>query len=233
MSQPLPPPPTAPPPPPASGRLINSEVRRGCGSRLLSGLGWLMTVVLSAGLGVAVLAAISYFAFGLTLATPGQIRQSSTDIAALQRESLALRAELGLLRTAEAEQATALDTAATQLSLLETQVAGYNEQTTLLANQAATAAALGRELSLAIDQAATIQAEGRANQVVVQVVATIQAENTTRLNDLQQRADRVGRFLDRLSDLAGDVNNGGPLAPMPSPTPTVTPEPEPTPTAIP
>ncbi|MFV9505539.1 MAG: hypothetical protein AB4911_13370 [Oscillochloridaceae bacterium umkhey_bin13] len=233
MSQPLPPSPTPPSVPP-TGRMAPPEPRPGCGSRLLSGLGWLFTVVFSAALGVAALAVISYFVFGVTPATPGQIRQSSTDIAALQRESLALRAELGLLRTAEAERAGTLDAAATQLSLLETQVAGYSAQTSLLADQAATAAALGRELTQAIDQAATIQAEGRENQVLVQVVATVQADNTSRLNDLQQRADRVSRFLDRLSDLAGDVNNGGPLAPpVPSPTPTVTPEPEPTPSPTP
>lgn len=246
MTQPTdtpPPPPTAPlggtgrlpsatPPPPP---------RRGCGSQILGFVGWLLTLAFSAALGIAVLAAIAYFVFGFSLATPGQIRQASADVATLQGQARTLSTEVALARTAEAAAARELSAAGERLGELEARVDAIEVEAADLAGQSATAVALSGELSENIALAATIQAEGRDGQLLVAVVATVQADNVARLNDLQRRTERINRFLVRLGDLAGDVaGEDGPLptelpaavetpaAATPTPTPVAA---APTPTA--
>ncbi len=213
-----------PSPPPVSSRLAPQPpaVRRGCTQQLLSLFNWLLTLVASAALGIIALALIAYFVFGFTLATPDQIRQSSAAVRLLQTE-------VARFGTAEAGQAAVLSTSTARIETLEAQTASLAQQEADLASQSATTVALGQELATAMAQAATIQAEGRESQVLVQVVATIQAENSARLATLEQRSDRVGRFIDRLGDLAGDVNNDTLSVPTatPVPTPTVTAPPTP------
>ncbi len=241
MTQPSEPPYAPPPSPsPATNRLTPPAAsRRGCGSRILGLLGWLLTLALSAALGIAVLAGIAYFLFGFTLATPNQIRQANADVSALQAQVGALETAVALARTGEAEGARELSSANELLGELEGRLAGVEQQAADLAGQSATAASLAQELGENVALAATIQAEGREGQVLVAVVATVQADNAARIADLQQRNERVTRFLDRLSDLAGDV--GGAPAPAASPeqpaaTPSATPTAAPTapaPTATP
>ena len=94
MTQPPPPSPVPPPVSEAGAQPLQSPSgrrpatppppRRGCGSQILGGIGWLLTLVLSAGLAIAALAAIAYYLFGFTLATPATIRQASADVGALQ-----------------------------------------------------------------------------------------------------------------------------------------------------
>lgn len=217
--------PDAPPPAPVTRRLeppSPPSPRPGCFSRLLGLLNWLLTLTLSAALGIAALAAIAYFIFGFTLATPTQIRQTGVELAALQATDQALASEVTQLRTAEAVGARERATATARVGELETQLGELQQQAAGLRSQAATAAALARELDENIALAATIQAEGREAQVLVAVVATVQAENSARLGELQQRTDRIARFLTRLSDLAGDLEPG---STAPTPTSVVTPTP--------
>lgn len=211
MSQPAEPSYTPPPSPsPTTTRLAPpppARPRRGCGSQLLGFIGWILTLALSAALGIAALAAIAYFLFGFDLTTPGQIRQSS-----------ALATEVATLSTAAAESARQISSANERVGELEAQVTGFEQQAAALAEQGATAAALSRELSENIALAATIQAEGRQGQILVSVVATTQADTAGRVAELQRRTDRITRFLERLGDLAGDVADDS--APLPIDTPT-------------
>lgn len=227
MSQPQDPENAAPPPPvnqipPAPPTTQLGPPRRSCGSRILGFIGWILTIALSVLLALAAAAALLFYFFGIDLATPDQIRRASSDVAALQQEAQALQTEVALLRTAEAERASELSGARERIDELE-RLAGD------LSSQAATAAALGQELNENVALAATIQAEGREGQVLVAVVATVQAGNTDRLDELQRRTDRLVRFLQRLSDIAGDAT----LDESPVATPTLTPAGTPEPTAEP
>lgn len=244
MTQPSEPPVTPPASPsPATSRLsgATTPARRGCGSRLLGFVSWLLTLALSAALGIAVLAAIAYFIFGFTLATPRQIQQASADVATLQGQARTLSTEVAVARTAEAGASRELSAAGERLGDLEARLAAIEGQAAELADQSATAVALAGELRENAALAATIQAEGREGQLLVAVVATVQADNTARLSDLQRRTERINRFLTRLGDLAGDVAvEDGPLpTEMPTPagaTPTgseATPTPAPTTTRTP
>ncbi|MBX0327742.1 hypothetical protein K2Z83_08640 [Oscillochloris sp. ZM17-4] len=233
MTQPQEPEYAAPGPPPAqpqpTARL--APPRRSCMSRAMGFIGWIVTVVLSAALAIAAAAAILFYVFGFNLSTPGQIRQSSADVATIQSESQALQTEVALLRTASAEQVGGVNVARERVDDLEAKVAAYEQQAAELAGQAATAAALARDLDENIALAATIQAQAREGQVLVSVVATVQADNTGRLSDLQLRTDRIARFLQRLGDLAGDLSSqDGTPAPAETPAPTETPTAEVTPT---
>lgn len=225
MTQPTEQPPApGPTPAPATTRLPPQppqRPRRGCGSQIVGFVGWLLTLTLSAALGLAALAAIAYFVFGFTLATPSQIRQASADVTALQGQTEALSTEVALARTAEAESSRALSSADERLGELEARLEGFEQQAAALVGQSATASVLAGELAENVALAATIQAEGRESQVFVSVVATVQADNAARLAELQQRTDRINRFLTRLSDLAGDLDAG-------SGEPTATPAAQPT-----
>src|SRR5690606_3405117 len=120
--------------------------RRGCGSRLLGFAGWLLTLAFSAALGIAALAAIAYFVFGFTLATPAQIRQASADVVTLQGQARTLSTEVAVARTAEAAASRELSAAGERLGDLEARLAGIEGQAAELAGQSATAVALAGEL---------------------------------------------------------------------------------------
>jgi septal ring factor EnvC (AmiA/AmiB activator) len=235
------------PEPSATGRLPNTppaRARRGCGAQLLATIGWLLTLALSVALALAAVAAIAYFLFGFTLATPNQLRQASADVGALQAQVATLESEASQLRGNGSEASESLGEAVARVEELESQLALYEEQAAALAQQATAAVTLSNELDENIAVAATIQAEGRENQVLVAVVATVQADNAARLAELQQRTERINRFLQRLGDLAGDatIDGGEPLptgtpgAPQATPTPAAedeTPEPSSTPALTP
>jgi len=232
-------PPTLPPsgPSPATNRLPpapSAPARRGCGSQMLAFVGWVLTLTLSVALALAAAAAVAYFLFGFTLATPNQIRQTSTDLSALQTQVATVESEAARLRSGESESAGTLNDALSRIDELERQVAAYEQQAVALASQAGTAVALSAELEENIALAATIQAEGREGQVLMAVVATVQTDNAGRLAELQQRTERISRFLQRLGDLAGDAAafDGTPL-PETTTTPVGTPELSATPMAAP
>ena len=225
MSQPTPSP-SAPPldPAPATGRLP-VPILQGCGRWLLGVIGWLLTLTLSVALGLVALAGIAYFGFGFDLATPGQIRQSSADVVALQTQAGVLTTEVALLRTAESEQARQLASANERVGVLEAQATNFAKQATTLAAQHGTTVALAGELRANIAVAATIQAEGQQAQIFVAVVATTQADTAARVTELQRRTDRITRFLERLSDLAVDVAGESAAVPTSTPLATLAPPP--------
>jgi hypothetical protein len=223
MTQPQEPEYTAPPPSPQTTRIAPS--RPGCASRIVGLFGWIVTVLISAALAIAAAAAILFYYFGFNLSTPGQIRQSNLDLAALRATNEALQTEVVLLSTASAEQGSGVGSARERVDDLEAKVTSYERQV-------ATAAALSQDLNDNIALAATIQAEARQGQLLAAVVATVQAGNTSQLSDLQRRTDRIARFLQRLGDMAGDLASQDAITPSPSPslapTPTVIATPTPT-----
>ena len=242
MTQP-PAPPTLPPSS-ATNRLPSAPsapARRGCGSQILSLIGWALTLTLSVALALAAAAAVAYFLFGFTLATPNQIRQASTDLSALQTQVATIESEAARLRSGESESAGTLNDALSRVEELERQVAAYEQQAAALAGQAGTAVALSAELEENIALAATIQAERREGQVLMAVVATVQTDNAGRLAELQQRTERISRFLQRLGDLAGDAaafdgtplpTEATPTVGTPEPSSTQSPPPEITPASL-
>jgi hypothetical protein len=213
-------------------------------SRILGFVGWIVTILLSAALAIAAAAGILFYSFGFDLSTPGQIRQTSADVAALQGQNQALQTEVALLSTAGASQDAGVSAARERVDDLESKVATYGQQAAGLAGQAATAAALTKDLNENIALAATIQADARQGQVLAAVVGTVQAGNTSKIDDLQRRTDRIARFLQRLGDLAGDLSQDGTGTPATTesatpvatptaattPTPTAATKPTPTPT---
>ena len=218
------------PSPPAQTTARLAPTRRSCMSRILGFVGWLITILLSAGLAIAAAAAILFYSFGFNLSTPGQIRQASADVAALQSQSQALQTEVALLSTAGATQEGSVSAARERVDELEAKVVTYEQQAADLAGQAITAAALAKDLNANIALAATIQAEARQGQVLAAVVATVQAGNTSQISDLQARTDRITRFLQRLSDLAGNLSQDvtpTPAAPTATATPTAAATPRP------
>ncbi|MEI7644598.1 MAG: hypothetical protein WCJ55_10000 [Chloroflexales bacterium] len=226
MTQPQDPESVAPaPPPPAQASTRLTPPRRSCMSRVMGLIGWIITILFSAGLAIAAAAAILFYAFGFNLGTPGQIRQSSADVVALQGQSESLQTEVALLRTAGVTQAGSVSSARERVDALESKVAAYAQQAADLAGQSATAAALAKDLNANITLAATIQAEAHQGQILAAVVATVQADNTRKIDDLQRRTDRVARFLQRLGDLAGELAQDGTPAPVATPTAAATPTP--------
>lgn len=198
---PSPPPQVAPP----TNRLPPAPRQRSCVGQLFGLVGWLLTLLLSAALALAAAAALLYFYFGFTLATPGQIRQASSDIDTLRQQNQALQTEVAQLSSTDAEQSSAAGTDRERIDELESLVANYEQQAAEMAGQAATAAALAQDLEENIALAATIQAEGRENKVLMSVIATVQVDNSSRLSELQRRTDRIARFLQRLGDLSADI----------------------------
>lgn len=230
------------------------RLRRSCLSQLGSFLGWIFTLLLSVALALAAVAAIAYFGFGFRLQTPAEITNAPGEIAALRATNDETNARLGDLQTQVAQQSSAGSSNSEQLGdldsrllTLQTQVAAVEQQAVELQQLGRDMQALGQELEDTIALAATLQTDARDDQVVIAVFATAQADNTLRLNELQQRADRLTRFLERLGDIVGDTRAdiatpivGTPTAgPSISPTalPSITPPanttPEPTPTATP
>ncbi|NTW02949.1 MAG: hypothetical protein HGA19_16980, partial [Oscillochloris sp.] len=69
-------------------------------------------------------------------------------------------------------------------------------------------------------------------QMLAAVVATVQTNNSIQLSDLQRRTERISRFLQRLGDLASDLDSEE-ATPQPTPTEipvlTLTPTAQPTP----
>jgi septal ring factor EnvC (AmiA/AmiB activator) len=251
------PPPTQSLPPSASP---SRPPRRSCLSQILGFIGWIFTLVLSVGLALAAVALIAYFAFGFTLQTPGQVNSVPNEIAELRAANDEANARISDLQTQVAQQSSAGSDTNAQLGDLDGRIGTIQTQVALAEQQAAELQSLGRdmealgqELEENIALAATLQAEARDDQVAIAVFSTVQAENTLRLSELQQKADRLTRFIERLGDIVGDTESdlATPVASTPtpaaptstsptpglptvsSPTSTTTAIPTPTPTATP
>ncbi len=211
------------PPPPAQSPSQPAPPQHSCISRIMSVARWIITTILSAGLAIIVVAAILFYSFGLNLGTPGQIRQSSADVVALQSQNQVLQTEVALLSATGAAQESSVSSARERVGELETKVAAYDQQTAKLAGHIATAAALANDLHENIALAATIQAEARQGQMLAAVVATVQVGNANTIDDLQRRTDRIARFLQRMGDLAGEISQDATPTPAANATPIATP----------
>lgn len=126
------------------------------------------------------------------------------------------------LNQAEAQNATIM----TENSLMQTQVAelhrlGSNTSESLseIEQQQQELQSIRAELEDALRQNATVVAEAQASRDAVSVYATAEAARTETITLLLQRSERVERFLQRLSDIAGDTAQDLATA---TPTPTAT-----------
>ncbi|OAN47175.1 hypothetical protein A6A03_00055 [Chloroflexus islandicus] len=215
-------------PPPASP----APRPRSCVSRIIGLIGWLLTVIIAAGVALVAAGGI-LFLLGVDLTTPQQIRQASVEVQRLQAAATAQADTVAQLQTAQAQASIELGNARERIDDLEAQAGRLAAAATAQAGQAATAVVLGQALQTAVAEAVDLQDQLREGQVVVAVVATIQAEQNVRIREIEQRSERLIRFLDRLSDIAADtVDDVG--VPTPTATPTATPSPQTaTPTATP
>lgn len=84
------------------------------------------------------------------------------------------------------------------------------------------------QLTSAVSQNATLVADARASRDQVAAFATAEASRVALLQELDRRSLRIERFLQRLSDIAGDA-----ALDIGNPTPTATGAPEETPTSEP
>jgi hypothetical protein len=90
------------------------------------------------------------------------------------------------------------------------------------------------QLTAVVAQNATLVADARASRDQVAAFATAEAGRAALLQELDRRSQRIERFLQRLSDIAGDaaldLQRPSPVAPIVAPTATVPVEPTVTPT---
>jgi len=205
---------------------------------LLGFIGWLLTVTIAVGLALAASAGILYL-LGVDLTTPQQIRQASIEVQRLQAAATAQADTIAQLQTAQAQNSIETGNARERIDELETQARELAAAATAQAGQAITAVALGRTLQTAVAEAAALQDQLREGQILVAVVATVQATQNERIREIEQRSERLIRFLNRLSDIAADTADDTSLptttptaAPAPNtttPTPIATTTPTPTP----
>jgi hypothetical protein len=227
-------------PQPAPAAPTTQPLRRqrgGCVGRFLAAL--LVVIITSIIALAAVASGLLYLGFTPDMA--GRLAAAQAQVGTLEAQNRALQTEVaaqGALTSADHEV----------LSEVEQQLAAINQ----LESQ------LRQERAAALSQNATLVAEAKSSRDSVAVFATAEAGRAALLLQLEQRSARVERFLQRLSDIAGDASLDlsavpapsaegataaatviSELSPTPSPTPTEsatataesTPARSPTPTA--
>jgi hypothetical protein len=154
----------------------------------------LLLILLSALLGIVGAGALAFYLFGYRPETPtqaGQVAQLQGDLTTLQQQNVLLQTQVAVLNGRSAsntEQSQDLDT---RLGELRSEV----EALSTLSDQM-------REYAAA---AATVQVEARDSRTAVALNSSLQATRFAQLDLLNQRTERLGRFLDRLSDISGDA----------------------------
>jgi hypothetical protein len=159
--------------------------RGGCVGRFFAAL--LVVVITSIIALAAVATGLLYL--GFTPAMPRQLDAAQIQVGTLQAQNSALQTEVaaqGLLGREDHEV----------LSEIERQITGLDQ----LQSQ------LRQEREAALVQNATLVAEARSSRDAVAVFATAEASRAALLQQLEQRSARVERFLQRLSDIAGDAS---------------------------
>lgn len=162
---------------------------------------------------------------GFSPDTPRQLADVRAQLATVQVQSEALQSQNTFLQTEVAVESQRGQGDHELLGDIERQVGGLGDLQRQLRDE--------REAS--IGQNATLVAEARSSRDAVALFATAEAGRAILLDQLQQRSARVERFLERLSDVAGDAALDLGSAPVPgSAVPTAsTVAPPPTPTAAP
>ncbi len=174
---------------------------------LLRLLGWLFTVIVAAGL--------SLVAAGAALLWLGYTPQTPADLAGARAEVATLQAEKRALETRVADVSRQAETSGETIDEVRGQLGALNQTRA--------------ELETAAREQATLAAELRTGRDQLQQLATADVQRSAQLQALEDRSDRVERFLSRLSDIAADtaIDLGGrtPVAqPAPqAPTPTIAP----------
>lgn len=199
VSQPSP----APPPGRRGGVL-------GCLGRLLSAL---LVVLITTSLVLLALGVISEYILGLSIDTPGKIRESHNTIATLQVQNSTLNLQISAMQT--------------QVLDLERRASSDREDLDELRLDLAALSNLSQQLSESDVRSATVVAEARESRDVVALFATAEADRVALLSELKRRSDRIERFLQRLgdisSDAAADLDAASPLPTLPPLSPTMTP----------
>lgn len=213
-------PPPAPPP-----VAMPPRQRRSCAARIGAFFSWLLTLVLAVGLALVAGGAVAYWLFGYRADTPARLAEARGELVMLREENSMLQTQVALAQT--------------EVAGARTRAANNAEQLDELNNDLETMAALATSLRENVAQAATVQAQARDSQAAVAAFATVQAASLNQIDELDRRTERIARFLERLSDIAGDTVldlDGSAAGQTPTVTATVTPTAPPatgTPTATP
>lgn len=169
-------------------------------------------MIFSAALGVAGVVALAYFVFGFRPETASQAAQLS----ALQQEISTLQEQNQLLQTQVVEIGGRGSSTLEQAQELERQV---DE----LASELQELTKLGDQMREYAVVAATVQSEARDSRTAVALSMEVQATRFAQVDELARRTDRIGRFLERLSDISGDTASDMYGSAVPS-EPTATPD---------
>jgi hypothetical protein len=194
----------------------------GCVGRFISAL---LVIVITTFLSL-VGAGLAYM---YLLETPTQLADLRGRIATAEVQSAGLRAENSAMQTQVASLARLADTNREALGELQQQKNALDS--------------LRGELETSARQNATVVAEARSSRDAIALFATAEAGRAGLIDDLKRRADRLERFLQRLSDIsedaALDMGTGTATAPTATPldlvadTPTAINTPAPTTTSTP
>lgn len=151
-------------------------------------------MIFSAALGIAGVLALAYYGFGFRPETASQAAQLS----ALQKEIGTLQEQNSLLQTQVVEIAGRGSSTLEQAQELEKQVDTLNSELQELSK-------LGDQMREYAVVAATVQSEARDSRTAVALSMEVQATRFAQVDELVRRTDRIGRFLERLSDISGDT----------------------------
>jgi hypothetical protein len=128
--------------------------------------------------------ALALYLFSYTPELPAQLGGTRADVQQLQQQN-------ALLQTQVAELVVRDSASRELLQELEQELGSLGN--------------LGEQMRENAVLASTIQAEARDSRTAVALYATAQAGREAQIDELQQRTDRVIRFLARLSDISGDA----------------------------
>jgi hypothetical protein len=173
--------------------------RGGCVGRFFAAL--LIVIITSIIALTAVASGLLYLGFTPDMAT--RLNGAQAQVGTLEAQNLALQTEVAVQRQLASDDHETL-------SEVEQQLAGLDQ----LQSQ------LRAEREAALSQNATLVAEARESRDSVAVFATAEASRAALLVQLEQRSARVERFLQRLSDIAGDASLD-----LAAPTPSAQPVP--------
>ena len=180
-----------PPTPPTQSTNTPLARRRGGVGGFFRGL---LIILLGAALGIAGVGALAFYVFGYRPETPlqaGQVAQVQSDLATLRQQNSTLQTQVAGL----SQRSTGSDE----------QIQDIDQQVRDLRSEMQALDTLGGQMQEYAHLAATVQLEARDSRTAVAISVSIQATRFAQLDDLQRRTERLGRFLDRLSDISGDA----------------------------
>ncbi len=139
--------------------------------------------------------AVAYTNLGYSLATPAELADARAQIQTIEAQNTELQAQSSLLQTQVLDTARRSADTRETLDDLRREVSGLSDLRSQLRDQFTTSAR----------ENATMVADARASRDAVALFATTEADRAILLQELRRRSDRIERFLQRLSDIAGDA----------------------------